>query len=66
MLSTIIPLLLSTLVSASPITQRQHGLQVVENCINQGQVALTFDGTFPTPSIHSTSHLMLPVCIGGD
>jgi hypothetical protein len=58
MLSTIIPLLLATLVTASPLIKRQSGLQVVENCINQGQVALTFDGTSSVLPPHSSpSHV---------
>ena len=34
--------------------KRQGGLQVVDNCVNQGQVALTYDGEyFPSPSTFS-------------
>jgi hypothetical protein len=45
MLSTITTFLaLAGHVTASPIAERQSGVQVISNCINQGQVALTFDG----------------------
>lgn len=33
--------------SASPLAERQSGVQVVRSCRNSGQVALTFDGESP-------------------
>lgn len=30
-------------------TARQNGVQIVNRCYNQGQVALTFDGALPSP-----------------
>lgn len=48
MLSTIISFAtLALLATASPLAERQSGVQVVRNCNNQGQVALTFDGMSP-------------------
>jgi hypothetical protein len=45
MLSTLVSFAtLALLASASPLAERQSGVQVVRNCNNQGQVALTFDG----------------------
>jgi hypothetical protein len=45
MLSTLVSFLtLAVLATASPLSERQSGVQVVRNCNNQGQVALTFDG----------------------
>jgi hypothetical protein len=45
MLSTLVSFLtLAALATASPLAERQSGVQVVRNCNNQGQVALTFDG----------------------
>ena len=45
MLSTLVSFLtLAALATASPLAERQSGVQTVRNCNNQGQVALTFDG----------------------
>ncbi|WWC88290.1 uncharacterized protein L201_003198 [Kwoniella dendrophila CBS 6074] len=42
--SAILALIASlSLIKGSPVTTRQNGLQVINNCYNQGQVALTFD-----------------------
>lgn len=38
--------ILAALVLAAP-TARQNGLQIIRNCYQSGQVALTFDGTSP-------------------
>jgi hypothetical protein len=47
MLSTLVSFAtLALLATASPLAERQSGVQVVRNCNNQGQVALTFDGMF--------------------
>lgn len=47
--------------SASPIAERQSGVQVVRNCRNSGQVALTFDGE----SLFPLRHLRrLVTCLG--
>lgn len=35
---------LSRFGAAAPIEERQGGLQVISNCYQNGQVALTFDG----------------------
>jgi len=44
MLSTLVSFLtLAALATASPLAERQSGVQTVRNCNNQGQVALTFD-----------------------
>lgn len=40
-LLSLLPLL--GLVAAGP-TPRQNGVQIIRNCYQQGQVALTFDG----------------------
>jgi hypothetical protein len=45
MLSTLVSFLtLAALATASPLAERQSGVQVIRNCNVQGQVALTFDG----------------------
>lgn len=41
-LAALLPLL--SVAWAAPLEQRQHGVQVINNCYNSGQVALTFDG----------------------
>ena len=50
MLSTLVSFLtLAAIATASPLAERQNSVQVVRNCNNQGQVALTFDGTLISP-----------------
>lgn len=59
MLSTITTFLaLAALATASPLVERQSGVQVIRNCNNQGQVALTFDGeSIPCTSLDPTRSL---------
>ena len=35
---------LTIVITAAPLEERQSGLQIIRNCQNSGQVALTFDG----------------------
>ena len=48
MLSALVSVLaILGVASASPLAERQSGVQVVRECRNSGQVALTFDGRSP-------------------
>jgi hypothetical protein len=45
-LTSLLPLLLLALPGqAAPAPEKRYNVQVIDNCSNQGQVALTFDGT---------------------
>jgi hypothetical protein len=47
MLSAVVSFLAVTgLAVAAPTVERQSGVQVINNCYQQGQVALTFDGEY--------------------
>ena len=45
MISLTVPLLAAlSLVAAAPLQKKQYGVEVINNCYQSGQVALTFDG----------------------